>query len=105
MDDPFVKAYHDFRDSVDLMKSGVLPDLDNLVWYLLMGVPRVPADDDATEKAPFLAIDQRVTILKAVFVEANRHQAEAFLDEGLERYDRASQMAKTLLQETVEAAG
>lgn len=102
MDDAFVKAYHDFRESVDLTKGGVLPDMDNLVWYLLMGVPRVPADDEAAQNTPFLAIDQRVTILKAVFVEANRNETETFLDEGLKRYDRASRMAKTLLQETAE---
>jgi hypothetical protein len=101
MDDAFVKAYHDFRDSVDLTKGGVLPDMDNLTWYLLMGVPPVPADEDAVQNAPLLAIEQRVTILKAVFVEANRHESETFLDQGLERYDQASRMAKSLLQETV----
>jgi hypothetical protein len=66
MDDPFVKAYHEFRDSIDLTKSGVLPDMDNLVWYLLMGVPRVPADEDTAQNSPYLAIEQRVIILKAV---------------------------------------
>ena len=105
MDDAFVKAYHDFRNSVDLKKSGVLPDPDNLVWYLLMGVPRVPADENADQTAPLLAIEQRVTILKAVFVEANRHESDTFLDQGLGRYDLASRMAKSLLQETGETAG
>ena len=33
----FIKAYHDFRDSIDFSKSGILPDLENLVWYMLMG--------------------------------------------------------------------
>ena len=102
MDDPFVKAYHDFRNSVDLTKSGVLPDLDNLTWYLLMGIPRVPADEEHSEDAPFIAIDQRVTILKVVFVEVNRHETQAFLDEGLQRYDLASKKAKSLLSETSE---
>lgn len=102
MDDPFVRAYRDFRESVDLTKSGVLPDIDNLVWYLLMGVPRVPADEEQAPEAPSLAIDQRVMILKAVFIEANRHKDERFLDEGLQRYDQASRMAKSLLQETAE---
>jgi hypothetical protein len=101
MDDPFVKAYHEFRASIDLTKSGALPDTDNLVWYLLMGVPPVPADEDAAQNAPFLAVEQRVAILKAVFVEANRHESDSFLDQGLERYDRAGRMAKSLLQATV----
>lgn len=102
MDDPFLKAYHDFKSSVDFTKSGVLPDLNNLVWYILMGVPRVPADDDVSEDAPYRAIDQRVTILKAVFVEINRHEPESFVDEGLQRYDRAGKQAKSLLSESAE---
>jgi hypothetical protein len=102
MDDPFVRAYHDFRNSVDLTKSGVLPDLNNLIWYMLMGIPKVPADEDLSKEAPYIAIDQRVTILKAVFVEVNRHETEAFLDEGLQRYDQASNMAKSMLAETTE---
>ena len=97
--DPFIKAYHDFKKTVDLTKGGILPDLDNLVWYLLMGVPRVPADEDSSENAPLNAIDQRVAILKATFVEANRHQNETFLDQGLKRYDQAGQMAKGMLEE------
>lgn len=100
MKDPFVKAYHEFRNSVDLTRSGILPDMDNLVWYLLMGVPRVPADEDEAQNAPFLAIEQRVMILKAVFVEANRHESERFLDQGLVRYDQAGRRAKSLLEET-----
>lgn len=104
MDDAFVKAYHDFRNSVDLTKRGVLPDLDKVVWYMLMGVPRVPADEDPSEDAPFTAIEQRVTILKAVFVEVNRHETETFLDEGLQRYDEASKLAKSMLVETTEKA-
>ena len=43
-DDNFIKAYHDFKKTVDLTKGGVLQDLDNLIWYMLMGVPHVPAD-------------------------------------------------------------
>jgi hypothetical protein len=95
----FLKAYHDFRNSVDLTKSGLLPDLDNLIWYILMGVPPVPADHEADEEAPSQAIDQRVSILKAVFVEANRDQSDEFIDEGLRRYDHAGRMAKALLNE------
>lgn len=102
MDDPFVKAYLEFRDSVDLTKSGVLPDTENLVWYLVMGIPRVPADEDPSQKTPCLAIDQRVMILKALFVEANRHKDEGFLDEGLRRYDQACCMAKSLLEDTAD---
>ena len=97
--DSFIKAYHEFRNSVDLTKSGVLPDLENLVWYILMGVPPVPADQESAEDAPAQAIDQRVSILKAVFVEANKDQDEEFIDEGLRRYDQAGKMAKALLKE------
>ena len=97
--DSFLKAYHDFRNSVDLTKSGVLPDQENLVWYILMGVPPVPADQEPAEDAPAQAIDQRVSILKAVFVEANRDQNDEFIDEGLRRYDQAGNMAKALLKE------
>jgi len=97
--DSFLKAYHEFRNSVDLTKSGVLPDQENLVWYILMGVPRVPADHEPAEDAPAQAIDQRVSILKAVFVEANRDQNDEFIDEGLRRYDQAGNMAKALLKE------
>jgi hypothetical protein len=84
---------------VDLNKSGVLPDIENLVWYILMGVPPVPADQGSAEDAPAQAIDQRVSILKVVFVEANRNQDEQFVDEGLRRYDEAGKMAKGLLKE------
>jgi hypothetical protein len=98
--DSFIKAYHEFRNSVDLTKSGVLPDIENLVWYILMGVPPVPADQETAEDAPALAIDQRVSILKAVFVEANKDQSDEFVDEGLRRYDQAGKMAKALLKET-----
>jgi hypothetical protein len=97
--DSFIKAYHDFRNSVDLTKSGVLPDLENLVWYILMGVPPVPADQDSADDAPAQAIDQRVSILKAVFVEANGNQDDEFIDEGLRRYDEAGKTAKALLKE------
>ncbi len=97
--DGFIKAYHDFRNSVDLTKSGVLPDQENLVWYILMGVPPVPADHEPKKSAPAQAIDQRVNILKAVFVEANRDQSDEFIDEGLRRYDQAGKTAKALLKE------
>jgi len=101
--DPFIKAYHDFKKNVDLTKAGHLPDLDNLIWYMLMGVPRVPADEDSSEDAALSAIDQRVAILKATFVEANREQPETFIDQGLKRYDEAGQMAKQMLEEAREA--
>lgn len=95
----FIRAYHDFKRSVDFTQSGILPKLDDLIWCMLMGVPDVPADDDASEDAPMEAIDQRVSILKAVFVEVNADQPDEFLDQGLNRYDQASKMAKVLLQE------
>ncbi|NQU14870.1 MAG: hypothetical protein HQ561_12030 [Desulfobacteraceae bacterium] len=95
----FLKAYHDFRDAVDLTKSGFLPSRDDLIWYMLMGVPRVPADDDPGEDSAIVAIDQRVNILKAVFVETNKNQPDDFLDQGLAIYDQAGERAKTLLEE------
>ena len=101
--DSFIKAYHDFRNSVDLTKSGVLPDLENLVWYILMGVPPVPADQESAEDAPADAVDQRVSILKAVFVEANKDQSDELIDEGLRRYDQAGKRAKALLKENAPA--
>ncbi len=96
----FIKAYHDFRESIDFTKRGVLPDLDNLVWCMLMGIPYVPADEDTSDDAQIVAIDQRVAILKAVFVEVNGDLADEFLDQGLLLYDRAGRQAKKLLQET-----
>ncbi len=95
----FIKAYHDFRESVDFSKSGTLPELDDLTCYMLMGVPRVPADNDPSEEAPNEAIDQRVSILKAVFVELNRDQSDDFINQGLSRYDEAGRVAKVLLRE------
>jgi hypothetical protein len=103
--DRFIKAYHDFKESVDLSKGGILPDLDNLAWYVILGVPHVPADDDSSENAPMEAIDQRIMILKALFVEANSDESDDFLDRGLRRYDLAAKMAKAMLEETVNKDG
>ena len=100
----FIKAYREFRDSVDMTRGGILPDLDNLVWYMLMGVPHVPADEDAEEGAPIEAIEQRVTILKAVFVEANKDQTDHFLDQGLNLYDQAGKIAKILMHDDVKSS-
>jgi hypothetical protein len=97
--DTFIRAYHDFKKTVDLTKSGILPELDDLVWCMLMGVPKVPADEDASQEAQITAIEQRVAILKAVFVETNRNQPEDFLDKGLFIYDQAGKVAKILLKE------
>lgn len=97
--DRFIQAYHEFRDAIDLTKAGMLPDLDNLVWYLVMGVPRVPADEDPSETAAMEAIDQRVMILKAVFAEANRKQPGEFIGRGLSIYDRAAKRARRLLEQ------
>lgn len=94
----FIKAYHDFKESVDFTKGGFLPDLDNLVWMLLMAIPNVPADDDTSEQASLEAVDQRISILKAVFVEVNKDQGDDFLDQGLTRYDQAGEMAKIMLK-------
>jgi hypothetical protein len=95
----FIKAYREFRDAVDLRGNDVLPDINTVSWCMLMGIPDVPADDDPSPAGCTAAIDQRVAILKAVFVEANRSRNDAFLDEGLSRYDRAGDAAKRLLQE------
>lgn len=97
--DSFIKAYHEFRDSIDLDKAGILPDLDNLVWYMMMGVPRVPADEDPSDTAPVEGIAQRVTILKAVFAEVNKKQPKEFVERGLRIYDEAAKRAKRLLEE------
>ena len=96
----FIKAYHDFRDAVDLRKGGILPELDKLVTSMLLGVPPVPADGDQAPDAPIIAIDQKITILKAIFVEVNQGQTDDFLDQGLARYDQAGKLAKILLEET-----
>ena len=95
----FIKAYYDFRETVDFGKEGILPDLDNVVWCMLMGVPEVPADEDKSSDASIVAIDQRSAILKAVFVEINGTQPEDFIDQGLARYDQAGEMAKKLLKD------
>jgi hypothetical protein len=99
--DQFIKAYHNFRDSVDFSKRGFMPEIEDIACYLLLGVPPVPADDDSCEEAPIIAVDQRVAILKAVFVELNRDQAKTFLDEGMMRYDKAGKRAKKMIRESV----
>ena len=94
----FIKAYRDFRESIDFSGKGILPDLDNLIWCMLMEIPAVPADDDASGDGPFDAIDQRVAILKAVFVEVNKDQPDEFLDEGLAKYDQAGRITKKMVE-------
>ena len=100
--DPFINAYYEFRESVDFSRNGILPDKDNMISYLLMGVPRVPADDNKDTEASLDAIDQRVLILKAVFTELNHAADEEFLDQGLKIYDDAAETAKALLKDTEE---
>ena len=97
--DPLFKAYDDFREQVDMTASGVLPDPDELAFFLLMGVPEVPADHDPSDEAAEEAIDQRILILKKVFVEINLDQDEAFIDQGLAIYDQGGKKAKVLLKE------
>ena len=97
--DPFLIAYYEFRESVDFSRSGILPDKDNMISYLLMGVPRVPADDNNDPESYLDAIDQRVLILKAVFTELNHEADEEFLNKGLNIYDEAAERAKMLLKE------
>ena len=101
MTDPkrFIRAYQEFKESVDFEKPGILPELDDLVWCMLMGVPAVPGDEDTSSEGPIIAVDQRVAILKAVFVEVNGDRPDDFLDQGLLRYDQAGEMAKKILRE------
>ncbi|MBC8179013.1 MAG: hypothetical protein ISR61_00705 [Desulfobacteraceae bacterium] len=96
----YLQAYHEFKESVDFTRGGFLPDLDNMVWYLLAGVPPVPGDDDHSEKGQIIALDQRLNILKAIFVELNKSMSDDFLDQGLKIYDQAGESAKTMLLET-----
>ncbi len=95
----FIKAYYEFRKSIDFNRKGVLPELNKLVWYILVGIPPVPADDYNIPDAQEIAVDQRIAILKALFVEINRDQPEEFIDLGLNLYDKAKNMAKGLLKE------
>lgn len=96
----FIEAYKRFRNQVDLRETDQLPDLDRLVYTLIIGIPDVPADHEKGEDSIIDAIDQRVAILKAVFVEANRYKTDEFLDQGLIIYDRASEMAKQIVAES-----
>jgi hypothetical protein len=100
--DSFIKAYREFRNQIDTTRGGVLPEVDDLVCYMLMGIPRVPADDQTGENARLEAIDQRVIIFKALFVETNLNEPEGFVDEGLRRYDEAAVAARALLEERSE---
>ena len=97
--DPFIEAYRVFKESIDFSRAGILPDQENMVCYLLMGIPRVPADSDPSPDASIEAIDQRISILKAVFTELNRGASDEFLDTGLEIYDKAGEEAKVILKE------
>jgi len=96
----FIEAYQKFRLQVDLRETGILPDLERLIYTLLVGIPEVPADYEKSDEAVLDAIDQRVAILKAVFVEANRTKDDEFLDKGLRIYDNAGKMAKQLISES-----
>jgi len=100
--DPFIDAYREFRESVDFTRSGILPDRDHMISYLLMGVPRVPADDNPATESSMDAIDHRVLILKAVFTELNQNADEKFLDEGFTIYEQAGEKAKIIIRETEE---
>jgi hypothetical protein len=97
--DPLFKAYDDFRKQVDMSGSGILPDPDQLALFLVMGVPEVPADHNPSDGAAEEAIDQRILILKKVFVEVNLDQDEDFIDQGLAIYDQGGKKAKALLVE------
>lgn len=96
----YLQAYREFKESVDFTKCGFLPDLDNLAWYLLAGVPPVPGDEDHSEKGQIIALDQRLNILKAVFVELNKGMSDDFLDQGLKIYDQAGRSTKNMLLES-----
>ncbi len=96
----FIEAYQRFRRQVDLRETDQLPDLDRLIYTLIIGIPDVPADHEKGEDSILDAIDQRVAILKAVFVEANKAKEDEFLDQGLLIYDKACQMAKEIISES-----
>jgi len=95
----FIRAYQEFKKTIDLKRGGVLPELNRLVWCVLMGIPPVPADEYHVPDAQEIAIDQRIAILKALFVEINKDQPDEFIDKGLSIYDAASRLAKGLLKE------
>ena len=97
--DPLFRAYNDFREQVDMTRSGILPDPDELALFMLIGVPEVPADHDPSDEAAAEAIDQRILILKKIFVEINLDQGEDFIDQGLAIYDQGGKKAKALLKE------
>jgi len=97
----FIRAYNEVRKSVDFQKKGILPELNKLVWYILMGIPPVPADEYDVPEAQEIAIDQRIAILKALFVEINQDQPEEFIDKGLSIYDAAGKMAKELIKRDI----
>ena len=101
--DSFIQAYREFRRTVDLTKGGVIPELDTLVWCLLLGIPEVPASEDSSKEAALRAVDQRVAILKAIFVEVNGNEPDPFLDLGMVRYDQAGRKVKTLLGAVADA--
>jgi hypothetical protein len=96
----FLMAYKRFKDQVEMKETKDLPDLERLIYTLLVGIPDVPADHERGEDAPLDAIDQRVAILKAVFVEANRFKEDEFLDTGLLIYDKAGELAKQMIMES-----
>jgi len=98
-EDRFIAAYWKFRETVELDKTAGLPDLNHLVWCLLAGMPDVPADEEDSPEAPLRAVDQRIAILKAVFVEVHRDEEDSFLDEALNIYDDAARLAKLLIKE------
>jgi len=45
-------------------------------------------------------LDQRLNILKAIFVELNKDMSDDFLDQGLKIYDQAGRSAKAMLLES-----
>jgi len=97
----FIKAYNEVKKNVDPNKRGILPDLSRLVCYILMGIPPVPADEYDVPEALEIAIEQRIAILKAIFVEINKDEPEEFIDKGLNLYDTAGRMAKELLKDNM----
>lgn len=100
----FIRSYHEFKRTVDFSKGGILPDLESIVWCMLMGVPEVPADELISDEASVEAIAQRVAILKAVFVEVNGDAEDEFLDQGMLTYDEAGSIVRKMLAEDMDAA-
>ncbi len=98
----FINAYHRIKRSfLSKEKAGKLPELSEIVWSIIVGIPPVPADEYSLPEAQDIAIDQRIAIYKAIFVELNKDQPEEFIDQGLSIYDAAAKLARQLYRTVI----